>query len=83
MPHPISAAHPGSTVADEAPPELVIAQHHLQKLALAAPHNQHQLQQCIDHQLRKAEQTLIERARHPGTRVYLAQIADARIALHA
>jgi len=69
------------TANDEPPLDLIFAQHNLQKLSLASPHNYAHLLECIAHQLGNAEQILVRNADRPGIGRYFSEIAAARAML--
>jgi len=63
---------------DEAPMDLVFAQHYLQKLNLVSPQNRGRMSEYIAHQLDIAEEMVTASDRYPCAGKYLAQIAEAR-----
>jgi hypothetical protein len=68
---------------DEAPLDLVFAQHYLQKLGLVSPHNLGRVCEYIRHQLDTAESQLTCGSATACADKYLAQIAEARRLLDA
>jgi hypothetical protein len=67
-----------ASALDEAPLDLVFAQHHLQKLGLVSPHNIGRVREYILHQLDAAESLLTCGNGYACAEKYLAQIAEAR-----
>jgi len=69
---------PSSTSLDEAPLDLIFAQHYLQKLNLVSEQNLGRVSEYIAHQLDVAEQLLTGSDCYPCAAKYLAQIEEAR-----
>lgn len=69
---------PMSGALDEAPLDLIFAQHNLQKLNLVSQQNRGSMRDCIAYQLDSAEEVLTGSHRHEAAAKYLAQIAEAR-----
>jgi len=69
---------PASDMADEAPLDLIFAQHYLQKLNLVSPQNLGSMSAFIAHQLDVAEEILTESDAYPCAARYLEEIAEAR-----
>jgi hypothetical protein len=72
---------PELEVQDEAPLDLIFAQHYLQKLNLVSKQNFDSMSACIAHRLNVAEKLLTGSDCYPCAGKYLAQIAEARARL--
>lgn len=69
---------PASDTADEAPLDLIFAQHYLQKLNLVSQQNLGSMSAYIAHQLDIAEEILTASDAYPCAAKYLEEIAEAR-----